>query len=96
MSKVTIEEIYALAKLAKITLTEEQAAQMQKEISAILGFVEQLNAVDTKDLEPTFQVTGLMNVMREDAVVDYGVSPEQLLANAPATQDGSLKVRRVL
>jgi len=96
MSKVTIEEVQALARLAKITLSDAQAVRMQEEISAILGFVEQLNTVDTKGLEPTYQVTGLMNVTRSDEVIEYGVTPAQLLANAPATQDGSLKVKRVL
>ncbi|HSX28642.1 MAG TPA: Asp-tRNA(Asn)/Glu-tRNA(Gln) amidotransferase subunit GatC [Candidatus Saccharimonadales bacterium] len=96
MSQITLEEVYALARLAKISLTEPQAKQMQQEISQILGFAQQLNAVDVKDLEPTYQVTGLKNVTREDKIIDYGVTPADLLQNAPSQQDGSLKVKRVL
>jgi len=96
MSQITLEEVQALARLAKITLSEEQAVRMQQEISAILGFVEQLNQVDTKGVEPTYQVTGLMNVTRPDEIIDYKVTPEILLKNTPSQQDGSLKVKRVL
>ena len=96
MSQITLEEVQALARLAKITLSEEQAVRMQQEISAILGFVEQLNQVDTKGVEPTYQVTGLMNVTRPDEIIDYKVTPEILLKNTPSRQDGSLKVKRVL
>lgn len=96
MSQITIEEVHALARLAKITLSDEQAIQMQQEISAILGFVEQLDQVDTQGVEPTYQVTGLMNVTRPDELIDYKVTPEMLLKNAPSQQNGSLKVKRVL
>ena len=96
MSQITLEEVFALARLAKITLTEAQATQMQQEISQILEFVAQLDAVDTSGLEPTYQVTGLMNVTRPDELIDYGVTSNDLLANAPDQQDGSLKVKRVL
>lgn len=96
MTKVTLEEVFALARLAKITLTPEQAARMQQEISQILGFVEQLNKLDTTGVEPTYQVTGLTNVTRPDEIIDYGTTPEELRQNAPSQQDGSLKVKRVL
>ena len=66
------------------------------DISAILGYVEQLQKVDLKGVEPTYQVTGLKNVMRPDVIKDYGVSPEALLKNAPATEKGHIKVKRML
>lgn len=96
MPQITLKEVHALARLAKISLSEEDAKRMQQEIGTILEFVTQLNQVDTKDAEPTYQVTGLMNVTRPDELIDYGVTPETLLQNAPAQQDGSLKVKRVL
>lgn len=96
MSVISLEEVYKLARLARIELNEQTAKRMQQELSAILSFVEQLDQVDTAGIEPTYQVTGLMNVTREDELIDYGVTPEALLANAPAQRDGTIEVKRVL
>jgi aspartyl-tRNA(Asn)/glutamyl-tRNA(Gln) amidotransferase subunit C len=96
MAKLTREDILKLARLSRLRLTEEEIEQFQSEISAILGYVEQLGEVDTNDLEPTSQVTGLTNVMREDEEIDYGISQEELLKNAPAVEKNQIKVRRVL
>lgn len=85
-----------LARLSRLHLTDEEIAQFTDEISAILGYVEQLQKVDLKGVEPTYQVTGLKNVMRPDEIKDYGVSPEELLKNAPATEKGHIKVKRML
>lgn len=96
MAKLTHEDVLKLAKLARLHLSEQEIEQFQKEISAILGYVEQLQSVDLDDLEPTYQVTGLKNVMRPDTEVNYGATPEELLNNAPATEDGHIKVKRIL
>lgn len=96
MAKLTREDVLKLARLSRLHLTETEEDDFRKEIEAILGFVEQLHNVDLKDLKTTNQVTGLENVMRVDVVKDYGIKPSELLKNAPATQDGYIKVRRVL
>ena len=96
MTKISLDDVKKLSKLARIALTDEQAVQFQKELDAILEYVEQLQAVDTEGVEPTSQVTGLVNVTRADEVVDYGVDREALLKNAPAQKDGYIQVRRVL
>ena len=96
MKKVTIDEIKKLANLSRIELSEEEAESLRSEIEKILGYVNQLSDVDTTGLEPTSQVTGLVNQMREDEVVDYGTSREDLLKNTPDQKDGYIKVRKVL
>ena len=96
MAKLTREDVLKLARLAKLKLTNEEAEEFQKEISEILGYVEQLQKVDVGGLEPTHQVTGLTNVTRKDEVIDYGASPKDLLKNAPAQENNQIKVRRVL
>lgn len=96
MSKVSIDDVKKLAKLSAVQVTEEEIAKLQKELEAILGFVEQLDNVDTAGLEPTYQVTGLKNVTRLDEEIDYGVSQSELLKNTPAQQDTQIKVKRVL
>ena len=96
MAKLTQDDVLKLARLARLQLTDAEKNQFRNEIEAILGYVEQLKDVDLEGLKPTNQVTGLENVMRVDEVKDYGVSPEELLKNAPATANGLIKVRRVL
>ena len=70
--------------------------KFQSDLSEILDYVKKLDEVNTEGLEPTYQVTGLKNVMRSDKIFDYGVSEEQLLMNAPNTHDHQFKVKRVL
>ena len=96
MAKLSEEDILKLAKLARLHLDAQDVPRYQKEISAILEYVEQLQAVDVKGLEPSYQVTGQTNVMRSDVVKNYGATPEELLKNAPAVSDGHIKVNRVL
>ncbi len=96
MTKITKEDVLKLARLAKLQLTDEEIEQFSKEFTEILNYVQQLQSVKTDDLEPTYQVTGLKNVTRKDVVKDYGVSRAELLKNVPQTEDGFIKVRRML
>ncbi|HEX3082429.1 MAG TPA: Asp-tRNA(Asn)/Glu-tRNA(Gln) amidotransferase subunit GatC [Candidatus Saccharimonadia bacterium] len=95
MSKIGVTEVQRIAKLARIGLTDDEAARMAVEIESIVTFVEQLQAVDIKDVAPTDQVTGLVDVWREDEV-HQSLSREALLANAPVQKDGYIVVKRVL
>lgn len=96
MKKITLDEIHNLARLSRIKLSDEEARSLRKDLESILGYVDQLAEVDTSELETTSQVTGLTNQTRKDVVKDYGVSREDLLKNAPARQDGFIKVKKVL
>lgn len=69
---------------------------MALELGQIVGFVEQLQDVDTAEVPETNQVTGLVDVMRPDEVRPCAISQDELLGNAPMRQDGYIKVRRVL
>jgi aspartyl-tRNA(Asn)/glutamyl-tRNA(Gln) amidotransferase subunit C len=96
MAKLTREEILKLAKLARISLTDEEIESFGRDISSILEYVEQLKDVDLGELTPTYQVTGLTNVFREDKVIDYDETPEDLLKNSPDSENNQIKVRRML
>lgn len=96
MSSITIDDVKRLAQLSALYVTDEEAESLRRQIGDILGYVEQLNEVDTTGLEPTYQVTGLENVTRKDEIKDYGVSQEALLKNVPETQDGQIKVKKVI
>lgn len=93
--KLTSEEVRHVANLAKLGLSEEDTAKFQKQLSSILDFVSALNEVDTKDVIPTSQVTGLENVFREDEVKP-SLSQEEVLSNAPDKYKGYFRVKKVL
>ncbi len=96
MAKITRDEVLKLAQLSKLDLSDAEVDQFTKEFEEILNYFEQLKSVNISGLEPTYQVTGLTNVQRKDEVVDYGITIQALLKNAPSQQDSQLKVRRVL
>lgn len=96
MTELTREDVLKLARLARLDLTDEEVEAYRKELSAVLDYVAQLDKVDVSGLEPTTQVTGLKNVMRADTIIDYGMSPQDLLRLAPRSQDGQIKVKRMI
>ena len=96
MADLTREDVLKLARLARIELTDDEVEEFAKEFNEILKYVEQLQAADTTGLQPTYQVTGLTNVMREDKVKDYGYSPKDLLKNVPAVEADQIKTKRIL
>lgn len=96
MTQITREDILKLAQLARLGLSEEEVNEFSTELTAILQYVEQLSDVDVSGLAPTSQVTGLTNVTRSDEIVSYGYEPAKLLDNAPAVDQGQLKVKRMI
>ena len=96
MTQLTRDDVLKLAQLARLALTDDEVAEFEKELNDVLQYIEQLKDVDVTGLQPTAQVTGLANVMREDQVIDYGVSNEDLLRLAPASQDAQIKVKRMI
>lgn len=85
-----------LAHLSRLKLSEEEVEKYRGELSKILSYVETLNKVDTKNVPPTYQVTGLTSVMRDDEPIDYEAKSKDLLKNAPALSKNQFKVKRVL
>ena len=97
--KLSKDDVLKLAKLSRLQLTDDEIAQYQEELSAILEYVQKLENVDTTGLKPTYQVTGLTtldpNAAREDEVTEQ-VSHEELMKNVPDHQDGHIKVKRMV
>ena len=96
MADLTRDDVLKLARLARLTVTDDEVEKYRAELSEILKYVEQLQNADVEGLEPTSQVTGLKNVMAEDQIVDYGVTPDDLLKIAPATEGRHVKVKRMI
>jgi aspartyl-tRNA(Asn)/glutamyl-tRNA(Gln) amidotransferase subunit C len=96
MNKLSREDVLKLARLSRLQLTDDEIKKFEAEIGALLEYVEVLQKVDVDGLEPTYQVTGLKDVMRPDEVADYGPDAQALLKNAPATEAGHFKVKRMV
>lgn len=95
--QVTEEEVKHIADLARIELTEEESTRFAREISDVLGYVAQLQEVDTENVEPISQVTGKVNVFREDEAIDCPAETKEIMAgNYPDSQDGYIKVKQIL
>lgn len=96
MTKISADDVRKLARLSRLRLEDGEVQVYQKELEAILGYVEQLQDVKLDGLEPTNQVTGLENVTRTDDVIDYHITPEKLLAVAPRVKDNQYQVERMI
>lgn len=79
---LTPDQVRHIAKLARLTLTDEEITRFTKDLAGIFTLIEQLGAVDTSSVEPTAQVTGLSNVSRPDDVTVRS-SPDALLGTSP-------------
>lgn len=84
-----------VAKLANLTLSGEEKRKFETQLSSILEYVEKLKKVDTRDVEPTSQVTGLENVLREDEPTP-SLPQEDVLKNAKSKHNGFFKVKAIL
>jgi len=96
MSSISIDDVQKVAALSGLALSNDQQQTYTQQFEEIINYIEQLKSVDTEGVEPTYQVIDLENITRDDEVIDYGVSPEALLKNAPATEAHQIKVERVL
>lgn len=96
MAKLTRADVLKLARLARLELSDEEVGQFEQEFNAILAYVEKLQGVDTDGLEPTSQVTGLINATRPDVIKDYGATSDELLKNVPVREGRYIKVKRMI
>ena len=92
---ISRQQIIHLANLARLDLSEDEIASYQKELSAIVAFVGQLQAADVDGLEPTEQVTQLQNVSRPDNECPaLGLSLDDLALNAE-TEARQIKIPKI-
>ena len=92
--KLSIEEVEHIAELARLRLSDAEKEKYSEQLSNILGYIEKLQSVDTTSVEPTSQVTGLINVMREDVVIESGI-PDELVTCAPDSGEGYVKIPKI-
>ncbi|MCL2280702.1 Asp-tRNA(Asn)/Glu-tRNA(Gln) amidotransferase subunit GatC [Candidatus Saccharibacteria bacterium] len=93
--KVDQTTVKHLAMLSDIHLSDQKLAKLTADLEGIIKHIEQLSELDTTGVEPTFQVTELKNVWRED-VVEEQLPREELLTLAPNRTETAVKVPKVL
>ncbi|MBU8880300.1 Asp-tRNA(Asn)/Glu-tRNA(Gln) amidotransferase subunit GatC [Bacillus sp. FJAT-29790] len=95
MSRISTDQVKHVANLARLAITEEEAEIFTKQLDAMISFAEQLNELDTENIEPTSHVLNMKNVMRED-IPQKGLPQSEVLKNAPDHQDGQVKVPSII
>lgn len=93
--KLSHEEVKQIALLARLGISDEEAEKFRGQLSDILDNFEILQEVDTTDIAPTSQVTGLRNVVSADEMAP-SLPQKAILANAPQEEDGFFRIRAVL
>lgn len=93
--KISKQEVEHVAKLARLELAEGEKDKLIDQLSDILTYVETLNGLDTKGVEPTSHVLDIKNVMRDD-VSRPSLPQDQALANAPEKAAGHFKVPKII
>lgn len=91
---ITIEEVDRIAKLARLEFTDAEKQKLQKEMSDILNYVDQLKQVESKSIDLEVDPDGV-NLMREDVAIEIA-DPEEFLKQAPARDGRFIKVKNVL
>ena len=96
MTTITREEVVHLAELSRLQLTDEEIDSLRTDIANILGYVDQLNELDTSGIEATYQVVDRQNVWREDVVPPQAMGRDELIGLAPVSKDNQIQVPKVL
>ena len=89
------ENLKQIARLAKIELNEEEVKEFSPQIRSILALFDEIDEVETEDVEPTFHVFGLKNVFRED-VASPSLAGEDAIKNAPKKERGYIKGPKIM
>ncbi len=85
--KLTLEQVKKVAKLANLPLSAEEVEIYANQLSAILDYIDQLNKVDTEGVEPTYNVSGKVDVEAKDEAV-ASLTQEEALANVVNAKNG--------
>ncbi len=85
--RLTTDQVKKVAKLANLPITSDEEEKYSEQLSKILDYIDQLNSVETKNVEPTYNVTGLNMVMRPDEI-EQSLSQQEALQNTPNTKNG--------
>ncbi|UCF47529.1 MAG: Asp-tRNA(Asn)/Glu-tRNA(Gln) amidotransferase subunit GatC [Myxococcales bacterium] len=94
-AKITLEQVLHVAMLARLTLSDDEAREMQAQLDAILGYMEGLDELDVSDVPPTLHSIPMDAPMRSD-VPERCSDRSETLAQAPESEAGGYAVPLVL
>ena len=96
-SVITLDQLKHVAKISRLDLTEDQLEKFLPQVESVLEYFDVLNQTDTANIEPTYQVTGQKNILREDVVdTNRMFTQAQALANAPEQSNGYFVTKAVI
>jgi aspartyl-tRNA(Asn)/glutamyl-tRNA(Gln) amidotransferase subunit C len=93
--RITRADVEHVARLARLALRDDEIASLTQELGGILDYAADVAALDTRDLPPTAHPVPLVNVVRPDEVRP-SLDRDEVLAAAPAAEDGRFRVPRIL
>ncbi len=90
------EDILHLAELSELSLKDDEVESLGHDLQGIVNYISQISELDTKNVEPTYQVFEMENIWRDDVVLEQEATREQLLALTKEEKDHQIKVPKVL
>lgn len=93
--RITRDQVLHVAKLARLELSDDEVERTEKQLTAILDYVDALSVLDVTGVEPYFRMPAPEAALRED-VVQPSLERDVVLAQAPATADGGFAVPKVM
>ena len=88
-------DIEHVAKLARLRLTDAEKEKFSKQMGTIIGYIEKLKELDTKNVEATAHILGLNNVFREDSTPNP-LTDQDPINNSPAHNKGHYEVPKII
>ena len=95
MAKISESEILHVAHLARLDLADTEVERFTEQVGSVLAYMDTLNRVDTRGIEPTSQAVGQTNAFREDILKPH-LDRDEALANAPEKDEGSFLVPKII
>ncbi|MDO8269945.1 MAG: Asp-tRNA(Asn)/Glu-tRNA(Gln) amidotransferase subunit GatC [Candidatus Levybacteria bacterium] len=89
-------DVKKVAKLSNLTISPDEEVEFDKQLNDIVVYIEKLNSIDTSEIEPTAQVTGLSNKLRNDNFSDDVLSQESALSGTKKTHNGLFVVDKLV
>ncbi len=94
MAEINEESVKHIAKLGRLSLTDEEVSKLTKDLGAVVNYVEQLGELNTDNVEPMVGAVELLKELRKDKAIDSGLR-ESMLKNAPDAEGTAIKVPQI-
>lgn len=89
-------DVKKVAKLSDLKLSTDEEEEFDTQLNDIVGYIEKLNKLDTANIKPTAQVTGLKNVLRPDEQNNSSLSQEDAISGSDKTHNGLFVVNKLV